>query len=155
MGCVRVGRDTIEKADKLRQMMAKGAIDFAAGRISPAEFDEVHLTYNMCCETIQPATADHRQFILRRLRHFYPVAIHETADGCKIEYRHKRLPKRKRVTIPKGLLDNRLPCSIGLEDVSGKGWEVCVAEMKCRTLIGSGPHHLTVEWESKGKTWPT
>lgn len=131
--------------------MMKAAIDFAAGRIEPKEFDQIHmsLTMALCFESGQPALADHRKYILHRLRNFYPVAIRETAEGFQIEYRHNRLPKRKRVTIPDGLLDERQPFRIGLEDVSGKGWQVDVAEMKTSTIIGSGPHHLTVDWATK------
>lgn len=148
MAYVCVGPDTIKRADDTRQAMMKAAIDFAAGRIEPKEFDRIHMSLAMalCCESGQPAQADHRQYILRRLRNFYPVAIRETVDGFQIEYRHNRLPKRKRVTIPDGLLDERRPFRIGLEDVSGKGWEVDVAELKTSTLVGSGPHHLTVDW---------
>lgn len=155
MAYVRVGPDTIERADKLRQYMIKGAIDFAAGRIAPEKFDEIHATFGFCYDSHQPASADHKQYITRRLRNFYPVSIRETADGFKVEYRHNRLPKRKRVTIPDGLLDDRLPCAIGLDDVSGKGWEVSVAEMRYRTLVGAGPHHLTVEWQTKENVWAT
>ena len=111
MAYVCVGPDTIKRADDTRQAMMKAAIDFAAGRIEPKEFDKIHnaLAFALCCESGQPAQADHRQYILHRLRNFYPVAIRETVDGFQIEYRHNRLPKRKRVTIPDGLLDERHP----------------------------------------------
>lgn len=155
MAYVCVGPDTIKRADDTRQAMIKAAIDFAAGRIEPKEFDNIHnaLALALCCESGQPAQADHRQYVLRRLRNFYPVAIRETVDGFHIEYRHNRLPKRKQVTIPDGLLEERQPFCIGLEDVSGKGWGVDVAELKTRTMFGSGPHHLTIEWGTKEKIW--
>ena len=149
MAYVCVSGKTIKEADDLRQLIIKGAIDFAAGRITPAEFDNIRMTYGICCDYTQPASADHRKYILHRLRNFYPVAVHKADDGCLIEYRHNRLPKRKRVDIPDGLLDGLLPFKIGLEDVSGKGWELKVDELRSCTLIGSGPHHLTVEWEAK------
>ena len=145
MACrtVMVSRETTKRANDLRKGMLQEAIKMASGRSCQEDFDSAWLSYNMCYDPYQPAE-DLSAFAKSRLRNFYPVGVSEEDNVVSVTYRHKILPKRKRVSTPS--LSGRCPSGFGLQDVSGRDPLVDVTKLTYISGITKGPHHLTIEW---------